>query len=442
MTRIPSGRSRFGFAFRALRHRNYRLFFFGQAVSLTGTWITRVAIGWLVYRLTGSSFMLGIVSFVGLAPTFVLTPLGGVLADRWNRRSMLVVTQLALMCVSLSLAFFALSGMITVAHVIVLGACQGLCNAMDVPARQAFLVEMVEGRDDLGSAIALNSVIFNSARLIGPSIAGVLIAVFSEGICFLIDGVSFVAVVTALLAMHVAARAPRTQTTHVFHELHEGLAASFGFPPIRAILLLIMLMSLVGMPYAVLMPIFASDILHGNAMTLGFLMAASGVGALCGGLVLAMRSSVLGLGRVIALGGGLFGVSLIVFGLSRWMWLSMPVLVVAGFSMMTQMAASNTVVQTIIDDDKRGRVMSFFALAFLGTMPFGSLLGGALAHRIGAPATVILGGSLCATGAVLFARMLPRLREIVRPIYITRGIIQPEPEELEGTCVVIPSATE
>ena len=426
-----------GFAFRALRHRNYRLFFFGQAVSLVGTWITRVALGWLVYRLTKSSFMLGIVSFVGLAPTFLLIPLGGVLADRWNRRRMLIATQVALMMTALLLAFFALRGTITVAHLIVLAIIQGVCNSMDVPARQAFLVDMVEGRDDLSSAIALNSVIFNSARLIGPSIAGVLVALFGEGWCFLIDGISFVGVVVALAAMRVAPRPPREKSTRVLHELREGLGASFGFAPIRAILLLMALMSLVGMPYAVLMPIFADRVLGGDAMTLGFLMAAAGVGALCGGLVLAMRASVIGLGRVIAGGAGTFGIALIAFGLSRSLWISLPVLAVAGFAMMTQMAASNTVVQTIVDDDKRGRVMSFFAMAFLGTMPFGSLLGGSLAARIGAPATVMLGGSICTLGALLFARMLPRLREVARPIYVARGIISEKDGQVEQAGTVV-----
>ena len=437
MSQVAEGRLRLGFAFRALRHRNYRLFFFGQAVSLVGTWITRVALGWLVYRLTQSSFMLGMVSFVGLIPTFLFTPLGGVLADRWNRRRMLIGTQVALMVTALLLAYFALSGTIAVPHIIVLAIMQGVCNSMDVPARQAFLVDMVEGREDLSSAIALNSVIFNSARLIGPSIAGVLVALFGEGWCFLIDGISFVGVVMALAAMRVAPRPAREAATKVLAELREGLGAAFGFSPIRSILFLMALMSLVGMPYAVLMPIFAVRVLGGDAMTLGFLMAATGVGALCGGLALAMRASVLGLGRVIAGGAAVFGIALIAFGLSRSLWISLPVLVVAGFSMMTLMAASNTVVQTIVDDDKRGRVMSFFAMAFLGTMPFGSLLGGALAGKVGAPATVMLGGAICILGALLFARMLPRLREVARPIYIARGIISETAAAADGTGALV-----
>ena len=432
-------RKSLGFAFRALRHRNYRLFFAGQAVSLIGTWISRVAIGWLVYRLTDSAFMLGLVSFVGLAPTFVLTPLGGVVADRLSRHRVLLFTQVTLMLTALTLAYFALRGTITVSHVIALGTLQGLCNAFDIPARQAFVMDMVEEHSDLGSAIAMNSMVFNSARLIGPSIAGVLIALFGEGLCFLIDGISFLAVVTALLAMRVSAPAPRLERSHVLRELHEGLAAAFGFAPIRAILLLMALTSLVGMPYIVLMPVFADRVLHGNAITLGFLMAASGVGALCGALLLAMRDSVLGLGRVIAGGGAVFGVALIAFGLSRSFWVSVPVLMVGGFAMMVQGASSNTVVQTIVDDSKRGRVMGFFAMAFMGTMPFGNLLGGTLARHIGAPATVILGGSMCIVAAALFARMLPRLRELARPVYVARGILPPLPEGVGSTAALAAS---
>lgn len=421
-----------GFAFRALRHRNYRLFFAGQAVSLVGTWITRIAIGWLVYRLTKSAFMLGLMSFAGLVPTFVLTPLGGIAADRYDRHRILLITQLTLMATSLALAFFALRETITVWHIIVLTAIQGICNAFDIPARQAFVVEMVEQRADLASAIAMNSVIFNSARLVGPSIAGVLIALFGEGLCFLIDGVSFCAVVGALLAMHVAARPPRAVRRHVLHDLREGLVAAFGFAPIRTILMLMALMSLLGMPYSVLMPVFADRIQRNDPVTLGVLMAATGVGALGGALLMAMRSSVVGLGRVIATCGAVFGAALIAFGPSTSLWLSIPILVVGGFAMMTQTAASNTVVQTIVSDETRGRVMGFFAMAFMGTMPFGSLIAGALAGRIGAPATVMIGGGACILGAALFARKLPRLRALARPIYVARGILPPLPDGAEG----------
>lgn len=439
---VEPQRKGLGFAFRALKHRNYRLFFAGQAISLIGTWITRIAMGWLVYRLTGSAFMLGLVGFVSLAPTFLILPLGGVVADRWNRLRVLICTQVMLMVTSLGLAYFALRGTITVPHVIVLGAMQGLCNAFDIPARQAFVVDMVEGREDLSSAIAMNSMIFNSARLIGPSIAGMLVALFSEGLCFLIDGVSFLAVILALLAMRVAAPKPRQGRPRVLRELREGLGAAFGFAPIRAILLLTATTSLMGMPYTVLMPVFADRVLHGNAVTLGFLMAASGLGALGGALFLAMRESVVGLGRVIPVCAAVFGAALVLFGLSRSFWLSLPILVLSGFAMMSQTAASNTVVQTIVDDNKRGRVMGFFAMAFMGTMPFGSLLAGTLARHIGAPATVILGGSLCVLGAILFARMLPRLRLLVRPIYVARGILPPLTEGVGSTADLVPRSSE
>ncbi|MCB9851876.1 MAG: MFS transporter [Phycisphaerales bacterium] len=438
----PNGKSGrgIGFAFRALRHRNYRLFFAGQALSLIGTWITRVAIGWLVYRLTDSAFMLGLVSFVGMAPTFLVTPLGGIAADRWNRHRVLVITQVVLMLTSLLLAYFAISGTITISHIVVLSAMQGLCNAFDIPTRQAFVVDLVEGRADLSSAIAMNSMIFNSARLIGPSIAGVLIAIFGEGLCFFIDGVSFLAVISALLAMRIATAAPRKANAHVVHELRVGLGAAFGFPPIRAILLLMAMTSLMGMPYSVLMPVFADRVLHGDAMTLGFLMAASGVGALCGALMLAMRESVLGLGRLIAGGAIVFGVTLAAFGLSRSLWLSLPLLIGAGFAMMVQNAASNTIVQTIVDDDKRGRVMGFFAMAFMGTMPFGSLIAGAMARHIGAPATVMIGGGVCSLAGLWFAWMLPGIRKLVRPIYVSHGILPPLPEGVGSTAQMLPSA--
>lgn len=401
-------------------------------MSLVGTWITRVALGWLVFRLTGSAFMLGLVSFVGLAPTFLLTPLGGIVADRFSRRNVLLCTQAALMLTSLSLAYFALRETITPLHIILLSAVQGLCNAFDIPTRQAFVVDMVAGRDDLSSAIAINSMVFNSSRLIGSSIAGLLIAAFGEGVCFLIDGVSFMGVMAALLAMRGVSQPTRRERTHVLHELREGFSAAFGFPPIRTILLLMMLTSFVGMPYAALMPVFAREVLHGDAMTLGFLTAAAGVGALGGAIFLAMRESVLGLGRVIAGGAGAFGCALMIFGMSRTLWVSLPVLVVAGAAMMLQYAACNTIVQTIVDDNKRGRVMGFFAMSFMGTMPFGSLAGGAMAHHVGAPIAVMLGGGGCVVAGLLFARELPRLRSLVRPIYVARGILPPHPEGVGG----------
>jgi MFS family permease len=424
-----AGGSRLGFMLRALRHRNYRLFFSGQGTSLVGTWITRVALAWLVYRLTGSAALLGIVGFAGQIPTFVLAPFAGVWVDRWNRYHVLVVTQVLSMLQSFALAALALSGTINIVHILLLSLFQGFINAFDTPARQAFVVEMVEDRADLGNAIALNSSMVNGARLIGPSIAGVLIAVAGEGWCFLLDGVSYLAVIGSLLAMRVTPRALPTQRKSALGELRDGFHYAFGFAPIRNILLLLALVSLMGMPYTVLMPIFAARVLHGGPHTLGFLMGATGVGALAGAMYLASRSSVVGLGRIIPLASALFGAGLISFSFSHEIVLSMLLLVVAGTGFMVQMASSNTVIQTVLREEMRGRVMAFYAMAFIGTAPFGSLLAGALADRIGAPHTVALGGIACILGAGAFARGLPRLRELVAPIYVEKGIL---PEIVTG----------
>jgi MFS family permease len=414
---------------RALRHRNYRLFFVGQSISLLGTWLSRVAASWLVYRLTNSALLLGIVGFVGQFPTFLLAPVAGVWTDRWNRHRALVLTQVLAMIQSGLLAFFALTGTISVMHIMVLSAFQGVINAFDMPVRQALVVEMVERREDLPNAIALNSSMFNAARLVGPSIAGVLIAATGEGMCFLIDALSYLAVIASLIAMRLRARAPLARTRSVRSELWEGLRYVAQFAPIRSILLLTGLVSLMGIPYTVLMPVMAKEILHGDVHTLALLMGASGCGALLGTLYLASRSSVLGLGLLIARMAALFGVGLIAFALSRLVWLSMMIMFVVGMSMMLQLAASNTFLQTIVEDDKRGRVMSFYTAALFGTAPLGSLIAGAVADGVGVPNTVLLGGFGCIAAALLFFRELPRLRAVVRPIYRRLGIL---PEIAEG----------
>ncbi|HUK43339.1 MAG TPA: MFS transporter [Candidatus Bathyarchaeia archaeon] len=408
---------------RALRHRNYRLFFGGQSVSLIGTWMTRVATAWLVYRLTHSAFLLGVVGFSGQIPIILLGPFAGVWVDRWDRRRTLVVTQVLSMIQSFWLAGLALAHVITVGDIIGLSLFQGAINAFDMPARQAFVVTMVEDRSDLSNAIALNSSMVNGARLIGPSLAGLIIAAVGEGYCFLIDGLSYIAVIASLLLMRVAVAQVRSRQTHVLVELKEGWHYVSRSTPIRSILLLLGLVSLVGMPYTVLMPIFAGRVLHGGAHTLGFLMGASGVGALTGAIVLATRRSVLGLGRVVMYTSMGFGAGLISFASSRWLALSLPLMMVTGFCMMTQMASSNTILQTIVHEDKRGRVMSFYAMAFQGTAPFGSLIAGAAASRIGAPHTLLIGGSICVLGGLWFAHELPRIRAVVRPIYRELGII-------------------
>jgi MFS family permease len=408
---------------RALRHRNYRLFFAGQSVSLVGTWLTRIATSWLVYRLTGSGLLLGVVSFASQIPTFFLAPLAGVWVDRWNRHRLLVVTQALAGIQSALLAFYALTGTITVTHVLVLSAFQGIITALDMPARQAFLVEMIEDRDDLPNAIALNSSMVNGARLLGPSIGGVLIATVGEGWCFAIDAVSYLAVIVSLLAMRLPVRASSRPLARVMTELREGFQYVVGFRPIRAVLILLAVVSLLGMPYSVLMPVFASEVLHGGPHTLGFLMAAAGVGALIGTLYLASRQTVLGLGRVTAFSSAGFGLALIAFSRSTVLWLSLPLVMLAGMAMMVQMAASNTILQTIVDEDKRGRVMSFYAMAFFGTVPLGSLFAGALADRIGAPDTIMIGGVGCVLGAIFFLRALPDIRRLVRPIYVRLGVL-------------------
>ncbi len=417
------------FAIRALRHRNYRLFIGGQSVSLIGTWMTRVATAWLVYRLTDSAFLLGIVSFAGQLPTFVFAPFAGVWVDRLNRHRVLVTTQVLAMVQSLSLAALALAEVITIPEIIGLGVFQGVINAFDMPARQAFVIQMVEDKQDLANAIALNSSIVNLARLVGPSLAGIIIAAVGEGYCFLIDGLSYLAVIASLTAMRVPMHGMPSKRASVLHELKEGWHYVSSFAPVRSILLLLALVSLVGMPYTVLMPIFAARILHGGPHTLGFLMAASGSGALIGAVTLAARKSVRGLGRMIPIAACLFGAALMGFSQSRMFWLSLLLMVAAGFGMMIHLASSNTILQTIIPDERRGRVMSYYTMAFVGMAPFGSLVAGSLASRIGAPATIVICGACCAAGAIWFALKLKSLRTLVHPIYVKLGII---PEVAEG----------
>lgn len=408
---------------RALRHRNYRLYFTGQGISLVGTWMTRLTTSWLVWRLTQSPEMLGLLGFVGQVPTFVLAPLAGVWVDRVDRHRLLLATQWLAMFQSLALAGLALSGTIEVWHVFALQALQGVLNAFEMPSRQALLVQLVADRADLSNAIALNSSMVNAARLVGPSAAGLLIAWLGEGWCFLIDGLSYIAVIASLLAMRLAVHERTARPRKVLHELADGLRYAGGFSPIRAILLLLALVGVFGMPYRVLMPIIATDTLHGGPHTLGFLMGAMGVGALAGALYLASRRTVVGLGRLIPVAAGTFGLGLVALGLSGRLWLSLGLMVMTGLGFMIHMAASNTVIQTLVRDDMRGRVMALYGMAFLGMAPFGSLLAGAVAARIGAPETLLVCGLVCIVGAIVFGRRLPALREVVLPIYRERGIL-------------------
>jgi MFS family permease len=411
-------------ALRALRSRNYRLFFAGQTTSLIGTWMTRLATSWLVYRLTGSAVLLGVVGFCSQIPMLALGPIAGVWVDRWERRRTLILTQIASMLQSLALAALTLSGSIQMWHVIALALAQGVINAIDMPARQSFVIQMVERREDLGNAIALNSSMVNATRLVGPAVAGLVIGAVGEGWCFLIDGVSYVAVIASLVAMRVARVERRANGQRAFDELAEGWRYVRESQPIRAMLLLLAVVSLVGMPYTVLMPIFADRILHGGPHTLGFLMGASGVGALVAALLLATRKTIAGLGIRIATAAGAFGAALIGFALSKSLWLSLAILPFAGFGMMQGMAGTNTILQTIVEDDKRGRVMAYYAMAFQGVAPFGSLLAGWTSDRVGAPATLAVGGAVCVAAAVWFGMRLPSLRAIVRPIYVKLGILQ------------------
>jgi MFS family permease len=418
-------------AWRALRHRNFRLFFGGQSISLIGTWMTRVATSWLVYRLTKSSLLLGTVGFAGQIPTFLLAPFAGVIVDRMDRRKVLVWTQSLAMVQSLLLAWLTLSHRINITEVLILSAFQGVINAFDMPGRQSFMIRMVEDRADLSNAIAINSSMVNAARLIGPSLAGMLIAVTSEGWCFLVDGVSYVAVIVSLLMMTLPREQMQNYGATMAQQLREGWNYVAASVPIRNILLLFALISLMGWPFMVLMPIFAAQVLRGGPHTLGFLMGSVGVGSLTSALLLVLRRSVRGLLKVIPIGAGVFGAGLVAFGFSHNQWLSMAMMLVTGFGMMQGVTASNTILQTLVDEKMRGRVMSYYTMAFVGMAPFGSLLAGAMAHAIGAQRTVIVSGVACIVGGVWFWTHLGTIRREMRPIYERLGIVPRKPSAVE-----------
>jgi MFS family permease len=402
--------------FSALESRNYRLFFAGQIVSLVGNWMTQTASLWLVYHLSSSAFLLGVVGFAGQIPIFFLAPFAGVWVDRVNRHRLLVGTQCFAMLQSFALAAFALTHTIAIVHLIALSFAQGIINAFDMPVRQALVVEFVQRKEHLGNAIALNSSLFNLARLIGPALAGFVVAGFGPGFCYLLDGFSYVAVIGALLAMRLPKKPARAAKQHPWTDLRQGFRYAFGFAPIRVLILLVAAISAIGFSYAVLTPIFARDVFHGDARTLGYLMSASGIGALIGALYLGSRTSVRGLGKVIAFGGAAMGAGLIGFGGSRWLPLSLACLTLTGMGGVLLMASSNTLVQTLVEDDKRGRVMSIFSMAFTGTMPVGNLLAGFLAGRFGTMATLMACGTICIVIAGLFLRSVPRLSIAAAPM--------------------------
>lgn len=424
----PQERSRFRDMVRSLKHRNFQLFFSGQMISLIGTWMDNIAEAWLVYRLTGSSVLLGTVAFCGQIPIFLLGPLGGFVADRFNRRSIVVTTQVSSMILAFILSFLTLTKRITVGEVIAIATAMGVVNAFDVPARQSFLVEMV-GREDLMNAIALNSSMFNSARVIGPSVAGILVASVGEGWCFFANAVSYIAVIAGLLMMRVPRSVIEEHAASPLEHIAEGFRFVRQTAPIRALLLLTGVISIVALPYSVLMPIFAARVLHGNARTLGVLMGATGVGALLGALALASRTKLQGLAKLVAISCASFGTSLILFSFSRWYPLSVLLLVPVGFFIMVQMASTNTLIQSMVPDRLRGRTMAVYSMMFLGMAPIGALLSGTVAKYIGAPWTVGIGGIGAICGAAIFARHLPKIRVQARELIIAQGLAGGEPAQ-------------
>ena len=411
---------------RALRHRNFQLFFGGQFISLVGTWMQNIAQDWLVYRLTGSSLLLGVVGFASQIPIFLLGPVGGIIADRFNRQRTVIATQAASMVLALALAVLTLTGTIRVWEIMILASLLGVVNAVDIPARQSFLIEMV-GRDDLLNAIGLNSSIFNGARVVGPAIAGLVVAGIGEGWCFFVNGVSYIAVIAGLTMMRITHQTALQQHGSPMENLVEGLRFARQTAPVRSLLLLIGLISIGATPYTILMPIFAGRILHGDARVLGILMGATGVGALIGALTIASKKTVQGLGRFVWTSSIGLGASLVLFAISKRMWLSIPPLVLVGFSILITAGATNTLLQAMSPDRLRGRVMALYSMMFVGMTPVGALLAGVVADKIGAPWTVGIGGVACLVGGAIFARHLPVIRGEARQLLRAQGMIPPEP---------------
>jgi MFS family permease len=420
---------------RALRHRNFQLFFSGQLISLIGTWMQSIAESWLVYRKTGSALLLGATAFASQIPVFVVAPLGGIVADRFNRQRVVIGTQISSMILALVFATLTLTGLIQVWHIFVLAALLGVVNAFDIPARQSFLVDMV-GKEDLMNAIALNSTMFNGARIIGPSIAGILVARIGEGWCFLANGLSYIAVIGGLSMMRVTKPARLAAHGPALAHLIEGYRFARHTAPIRSLLLLLGLVSLVAMPYTVLMPVFADRILNGGARGLGILMGATGVGAMFGALTLATRSGVLGLGRWVAFSCGGFGFFLAAFSFSHHFWLSAALLLPVGFCMMLGMSSSNTLIQAMTPDHLRGRVMAMYTMMFMGMAPFGSLFAGASAEHLGATFTVSVGAVACMGAAFLFFFHLPKIRVEARQLILAQDVAGGEPS-IEMTARVV-----
>jgi MFS family permease len=403
--------------FRSLKYRNYKLFFSGQSISLIGTWMQRIALPWLVYHKTGSAFLLGVVGFAGQIPTFLLSPLAGVVTDRFSRYKVLLTTQIISLVQALFLAVLALTGAIEIWHIVVLSIILGCINAFDVPARHSFVIQMVEKKEDLGNAIALNSLMFNGARLIGPTVAGIMLATTGEGVCFLINAVSYIFVIVSILMMRVERREIPKKNTRMISELKEGFHYTFGSMPIKHLIILLAVVNLFGSSYQVLMPVFAREILHGGSDIFGFLMGAAGLGALAGAAYLASRESVLRLGKNIPFAAAIFGIGLVMLALTNFLPVTLFLMVIIGLGLMLHTASSNTILQTITTDEMRGRVMSFYTMAIMGTAPFGSLLAGSLAKIIGTQQAILISGIVCILGAAVFMRVLPVLKKEVAPVY-------------------------
>jgi MFS family permease len=420
--------SRWKTTFRALRHRNFQLFFSGQLISLIGTWMQNVAQAWLVYRITGSSLQLGAIGFASQIPVFIFAPIGGVVADRYNRHRLVVATQVSSMVLALILGGLTLTNLVRVPHIFVLSALLGVVNAFDIPARQSFMVEMV-GKDDLMNAIALNSSMFNGARIIGPAIAGILVAAIGEGWCFVVNGVSYVAVIVGLLMMRVSSSGRRVSESSPLEHIVEGFAFVRKAIPIRDILLLLGVVSLVAMPYSVLMPIFADRVLHGGARALGILMGATGVGALLAALTLAARTGLRGLGKLVGWAAFGFGAGLIAFAGSHTFWLSVVLLIPVGYGMMLETTSSNTLIQAMVPDELRGRVLAVYTMMFMGMAPLGSLFAGAVADRIGAPLTLGIGGAVAMMAATIFLTRLAEFRTGARSLVIAQGLAGGDPPQ-------------
>jgi MFS family permease len=409
---------------RGFQHRNFRLFFIGQTLTMIGTWMQYIAISWLMYRLTGSAFMLGMTGFALQIPILLVSPFAGVWVDRYDRRTLLVVTQTLALAQALLLAALTFSGLIQVWHVLAISLFLGTVNAFANPSRGTFLLEMVESKDNLPNAIALNSLIMNSARFVGPSIAGAVLAFSGEAWCFMLNALSYLALIIALAMMRVKPIAPRATHEHWLQGLKQGFRYAFGFLPSRRLLLLVAAISMTTSPYQHMMPIFAGEVFGGDSRTLGLLISCAGLGAFAGTAYLAGRTSLHGLSRMIIIASFSAGIGLMLFSQSRLLWLSIILMLPIGFGLIVTATSTNTILQSIADEDKRGRVVSIYGTCFLGTPPIGNFIAGSLASHIGAPFTLLLFGALGTLAALAFALRVESWRAAIRPVYERLGLVK------------------